>query len=119
MGISDDYGIMSAYQGLLDKAKSTIPELDPSPGSYFTNSLWDEALGGAKTSAVNKLEKSYNAAVPEGFESTYIPNTMDDALIDAIIGQQYSDASDYIKRAQERGSLNDTGYSEAIETLGE
>jgi hypothetical protein len=119
LGINDDYGILSAYQSALDKAKTGIPELDPSPGSYFTNSLWDTALGEQRTAARNKLTKAYETQVPSDYATTYIPDTTDDALINAIIGGQYTDASAALERAKSRGTLNDTGYGTATKALSD
>jgi hypothetical protein len=117
LGINDDYGIMSAYQSALDKAKTGIPDLDPNPGSYFTSSLWDTALGEQRTAARNKLTKQYETAVPSDYATTYIPDTADDALINSIIGGQYTDASAALERAKSRGTLNDTGYGTASKAL--
>lgn len=119
LGINDDYGIMSSYQTALDKAKSIVPELDANPGTYFGSDLWENTLSGVKTGQRNKLTKGYESEVPTGFESTYIPDTADDALIQNIINEQFGEAGEYLTRAQSRGTLNDTGYNTASRALGQ
>jgi hypothetical protein len=119
LGITDDYGIMSSYQTALDKARGVVPELDPNPGTYFGNDLWENTLSGAKTQQRNKLTKGYESEVPTGFESTYIPDTADDALIQNIINEQYGEADEYLNRAKARGTLNDTGYGSASRALAQ
>lgn len=117
MGISDDYGIMSAYENALQKAKGNVPSLDPAPGNYFGNDLFENALGEVRGTQRQKLTRGYEAEVPQGFETTYIPDTADDALIEAIIGEQYGSASDALTRARERGTLNEVGYNTAANAL--
>jgi hypothetical protein len=119
LGINDDYGILTSYQTALDKAKGVVPELDPNPGSYFGNDLFENVLGETRTGQRNKLTKGYEAEVPMGFESTYIPDTADDALIQSIIGEQFGEAGEYLDRAKARGTLNDTGYGSATRALGQ
>jgi len=117
MGVNDDYGIMSAYENALNKAKGNIPNLDPSPGTYLGTDLWENTLGDIRTQNRSKLTRGYEAEVPTGFESTYIPDTADDALIEAIVGGQYNEASDYLNRAKARGTLNDVGFNTASTAL--
>jgi len=117
MGINDDYGIMSAYENALNKAKGNIPDLDPSPGTYLGTDLWENTVGDIRTQNRNKLTRGYETEVPTDFANTYIPDTADDALIESIIGGQYNEASDYIKRAKDRGTLNDVGYGTASTAL--
>jgi hypothetical protein len=117
MGIDDKYGIMSAYKTALDRAKGIVPELDPNPGQYFGTDLWENTLAGERTAERNTLTRGYESEVPQGFETTYIPDTADDALIESIIGGQYGEASDYLNRAKARGTLNDVGYGTASTAL--
>lgn len=120
LGISDDYGIMGAYQSEIDRLKGTVPNLDPNPGGYFnTAAAWETALGGAREGARKKLTRGYEANVPQGFETTYIPDTADDALINSIIGEQYTAADEGIRRARDRGQLNETGFNTAERALAQ
>lgn len=118
-GISDDYGILGAYQSEIDRLKGTIPDLDPNPGGYFnTASAFETALGGAREGQRKKLTRGYEAEVPSGYEQTYIPDTADDALINSIISEQFGDAESGIQRARDRGQLNETGFNTATQALG-
>jgi len=118
LGINDDYGILNSYETALQKAKGVVPELDPNPGSYFGNDLFENVLGETRTGQRNKLTKGYESEVPLGFENTYIPDTADDALIQNIINEQFGEAGEYLNRAKSRGTLNDTGYNTASRALG-
>jgi hypothetical protein len=119
LGINDDYGILNSYETALQKAKGVVPELDPNPGSYFGNDLFENVLGETRTGQRSKLTKGYESEVPQGFESTYIPDTADDALINSIIGEQFGEAGEYLNRAKARGTLNDVGYNTANRALGQ
>ena len=117
LGINDDYGILNSYETALQKAKGVVPELDPNPGSYFGNDLFENVLGETRTGQRNKLTKGYESEVPLGFENTYIPDTADDALIQNIINEQFGEAGEYLNRAKSRGTLNDVGYNTANRAL--
>jgi hypothetical protein len=119
MGIDDNYGIMSAYENALNKAQGNIPNLDPSPGTYFGSDLWENTVGDIRTQNRNKITRGYESEVPVGFESTYIPDTADDQLIQSIINEQFGEANEYIDRAKARGTLNDVGYGTASRALGQ
>ena len=117
LGIDDTYGIMGAYKTALDRAKGMVPELDANPGQYFGSDLWENTLAGERTAERNQLTRGYETEVPQGYETTYIPDTADDALIESIIGGQYTEAEDYLNRAKARGTLNDVGYNTAATAL--
>jgi len=117
MGIDDTYGIMGAYKTALDRARGMVPELDANPGQYFGSDLWENTLAGERTAERSQLTRGYESEVPQGFESTYIPDTADDALIESIVGGQYSEAEDYLNRAKARGTLNDVGFNTASTAL--
>jgi hypothetical protein len=117
LGIDDTYGIGSAYESELNRALGSIPELDPNPGSYLGTSLFENALSGARSGQRSNLTRRYEQAVPQGFETTFIPDTADDELINSIIGGQYTDTQASLDRARDRGTLNDTGYQTAVRNL--
>lgn len=117
LGIDDTYGIGSAYSSALNKARGSVPDLDPNPGSYFGNDLFDTALSDVRGQQRNRLTHAYDQAVPSDFQTQYIPDTADDALINSIIGGQYTDADAALRRAQARGTLNDTGFNTAESNL--
>ena len=119
MGIDDTYGIMSAYENALNRAKANVPELDPTPGTYLGTDIWDTTTGDIRTGQRNKLTRGYEAEVPQGFETTYIPDTADDDLINSIINEQFGEATEYVDRAKARGTLNETGYGTASRGLSQ
>jgi len=117
LGIEDTYGIGSAYESELNRALGSIPELDPNPGSYLGTSLFENALSGARTGQRSNLTRRYEQAVPEGYETSFLPDTSDDALIESIIGGQFGETQESLQRARDRGQLNETGYNIALRNL--
>lgn len=117
LGINDDYGIMSAYQAELDRARQAIPDLDPNPGNYFTPTLFDNALTQQRGVQRKNLGREFDSFAAPNFELGYFGDNSDDAIIDSIINQQYGDANTYLDRARDRGQLAQTGYDYALREL--
>lgn len=78
-------------------------------GSNLINDLRNEQIRGYKN-AINEY-------APEGFETNAFAGTADDAIIDAILAEQFGEASDSILRARDRGTLNDQGFRYAMDNL--
>lgn len=97
--------------------KAGIPALDANPAAYLPLDLADIVLG--------REEGNRRAQYTNQLKSTFTPNysmnafgdTADDAIIDAILGSQYTDALDSVERARTRGTINDVGYNRALAEL--
>jgi hypothetical protein len=83
----------------------------------FGTGLGDDILGDIRTSQVKEYQKAIGGFAPEGFTQSAFASTSDDAVIDAILGEQFSAASDSILRARDRGTLNDAGFRYAMDNL--
>ncbi len=118
LGIQDNYGILDAYNNEINRAKTAIPDKDPNPGNYFTPSMFDNALNQQRTTQRNKLQQQYASIAPDNFESSLIPDTMDDQILNSIINEQYGNADAYLKRASDRGQLTPDAFSYAEQQLG-
>lgn len=109
---ADDY--MDRITAALDLAQSGM-SYGQSP--TFSTGLGDDILGDIRGSQIKEYQKAIGGFAPEGFTQTAFASTSDDAIIDAILGEQFSAASDSILRARDRGTLNDAGFRYAMDNL--
>ncbi len=99
-----------------NSAKSRVPQLDASPGTYF------EGLG-AQT--YNQLEEADRAKAlrgidtyaREGFDANRITNSADDAFLLSILEERRASADDYLRNLLDRGVVTDSGYQAGIADL--
>lgn len=121
LGINPDlasqYGVLDAYNALLDQYKSALDPTNENP-AYATTADFQQALDTANTKYTTDLRNQLNQNYGNGFEYTLFPDTADDAILQAIIDQQKTDAQGVLDRAHARGQLNDVGYSRAETDLG-
>ena len=83
----------------------------------FSKDIGTGVMGDVRNSTIRDYNKAINTYAPEGFEQKAFADTSDDAVLAAILGEQFSGASDSIMRAHERGTLNDQGYKYAMDNL--
>jgi len=98
----------------LDRAQAGI-SYDDKPA--FSSDIGQSILDSIRGEQVKDYQRGINEFAPEGFERTAFAGTSDDAVLEAILGEQFGEASDSILRARDRGVLNDTGYNYASQNL--
>ena len=105
----------------LDKINAAL-DLEQGSKSFgsptgFSADIGENVLGDIRTDKVRELTGAVNKFAPEGFEQQAFGDTADDAILDAILSEQFGTASDAIMRAKERGNLNDAGFRYAMDNL--
>ena len=112
----------SQYSGVINNSiqdlVGSIPDLDPNPGSYFNDSLVDSILGSARSRDQLNYRNQFNEFAPQGFATNRIGNTMDDPILESILATQFEDANTQVRRAYDRGHLDEVGFSSAQSGLG-
>lgn len=83
----------------------------------FGSDIGSNLLGDLRNEQIREFQRGINEFAPEGFESNAFGSTADDAIIDAILAEQFGEASDSILRARDRGTLNDQGFRYAMDNL--
>lgn len=83
----------------------------------FSSDIGSNLINDLRNEQIKEYQRGINEFAPEGFEQTAFASTADDAIIDAILGEQFQDASDSILRARDRGTLNDQGFDYAMANL--
>lgn len=117
-GLSTDE-FMPLVETELGRVRSTIPDLDPNPGGYFSSNLVDQVLGGEQTARRGKYGRDVAALFPTNYAQTTFADTADDSVLNDILGTAYGTASDALGRAKARGNLDETGYNYAVGQLGQ
>lgn len=116
MGITDP-SVQAAVMSGLGTANSAIPELATNVGSYF-DGVVDRVLGQQTEAARTKYGQQLNQYLPQGFETSRVEDTTDDAILEGILGEQYNEASATAKRLFDRGVITQEGYDANLSNLG-
>lgn len=101
----------------LDRVRSTIPNRDPSPGNYFSNTIADTVMDDYRDQQVRSHNQAIDRFADTGFADNLWANTADDAILNSIISENYTPAAQQINNAFRRGSLNQQGFDTAMRDL--
>lgn len=101
----------------LQSIKGSVPKLDASPGTYFEGA-GDAALNQERDRRRSSFGSQFDKFANFGFDRNMIQDTLDDDTINAIIAEDEDRAINEANRARDRGSLNETGYKAATDSLG-
>lgn len=96
--------------------RGTVPFLDANPGSYFTGlgqDVFNQEQEGYRTKSLNTLKQLFNPT----FSTDRVADTADDDIINAILGEQKTEAQKYIDNLLARGVITDAGYQGALKNL--
>jgi len=119
LGIDDKYGILDAYHGLLDTTRAGLsPDDSSAPAALTGSSLFDTAYNQQRGVQQSKLKQGLNQYFGTGFDEKLIGDDADDSILNAILGNQQTEAAASLQRARDRGQINATGYNAANTGLG-
>lgn len=117
-GLSTDE-FMPLILNELNRVQTTIPDLDPSPGSYYGPTLAEDVLNREQGNRRTKFGQQVESNWAPGWQTSVIADTMDDPYLEAIKQSQYNAALQTLQRGQARGTLSDNGYNAAIQALND
>lgn len=113
----NDYGVFDLYRANLDRAGSGYDASADTFVDPFSPSQFEDAYGTARGTQQRNLRSGFNEFAGDGFADTMFTDEMDDPYLDAILGQQRSDAQGSIDQAYARGKLNDSSKQYANQEL--
>lgn len=96
--------------------RGSVPFLDQNPGSYFTG-LGENTFKNLETGFRNKNLNTIDSILPQNFSTQRITNDVDDATIEAILGEQRGTAEDYLSNLLARGVVTNSGYQGGLKNL--
>src|SRR5690606_31549675 len=112
------YGLQDQLERMIQQITGQVPQLDQNPGSYFANqNIGDLVLGQATANQRNQYTRAFDEFAGSGFADQRIASTADDAILEAILGEQYNPALQQLQSAFERGTLNQQGFDTGINSL--
>lgn len=107
----------TSMEGVIDRiindAKLKVPKLDSNPGSYFTSDLFSTGFANEEQNRRAQYTGQVNNKFSAGYDRNLIGDTSDDAILDAILGEQRANAEKQLQYNRARGVINDTGFNEA------
>lgn len=101
----------------IQAVRQSVPFLDPNPSAFFAPDIADIVLNRARDQRRREYTNALQGFAAPGFARELLPNTADDAILDAILNEQFTPASDQILRAFQRGNLTQTGFNTARDQL--
>lgn len=109
----DPTSMDSVIDRIISDAKLKVPKGDSNPGSYFTSDLFSTGFANEETNRRAGYTGQVNNKFNAGYDRNLIGDTSDDAILDAILGEQRASAEKQLQFNRARGVINDTGYNEA------
>lgn len=119
-GLVDQYGLIDLFMNELNNARLGIAEDDLNPMAQYNTKTWyNDALNTAQGTYRGDLRRQLNDIAGEDFAYNVFADDADDLILQAILGQQRTDAQAQLDAARARGQLNDVGYNRALQQLSQ
>lgn len=99
---------------IVNEAKARVPTDDSKPDSYFTNDIFDSGIAKEQDRQRTVYTGKVNQQFAPGFEKTLVSDTLDDDILNTILGEQSKSAMSQLQYNKDRGVINDVGYNEAL-----
>jgi hypothetical protein len=113
----DPYGVYSDFTNRLNTANASLtPGSDYS--SAFAPTILDEILGGARSSQRNKYRTAFESQIDPYYAEDRFGSSADDAILNAILEDQYGTAAADLQAARDRGQASNIVYDRALKDLG-
>ena len=114
----DPNDFLTSLTSELEGVRRSVPFLDPNPGSFFGNDIADIVLNRAQDTQRRGFRNDLNEFAGAGFAQSLFPGTADDSILQSILTEQFTPASDQLLRAFQRGNLTQQGFDTATNQLG-
>jgi hypothetical protein len=116
-GADPNQYLESDIKPALQRQFNSIQDLDPNPSASFPTSLGDTiatgALSGKRTAATQQLNKIFT---PQ-YSQTALPDSSINPFVSQIVNEQFDPLMAGLTNAQKRGTLNQSGYQAALDSL--
>lgn len=110
----DPTAMESVIDRIIQDTRLKVPKGDSSPSSYFTSDIFSTGFANEEAARRAANTGKVNSAFVPGYERTLISDTVDDPILDAILGEQRRTAEQQLQFQRQRGTVNDSGYNEAM-----
>lgn len=113
----DDY--VDVVNERLSYNASLLPANTEDFTGQFGEPFVDSVVSTIRDRGRNRATQWFDQNIGEGYEDTLFTNTQDDPFVDSVISRQRSEAEQAIQRARARGQLDDSGFTGAVNRIGE
>lgn len=107
---------MGSIASAANSARSRVPDLDSSPGTYFDN-LGAQIFEQLQEAQRSKALRGFDSFARDGFANKTITDTSDDPFLEAILAERQAEADNYMRRLFDRGVVTQTGYDAGIKDI--
>lgn len=107
---------LSAISSSANSAKSRVPDLDGSPGTYFDN-LGAQIYTREQDAQRSRGMRDIDTYAREGFAERRIKDESDDPFLQAILEDRYSKGDAFVRNLLDRGVVTNSGYEAARSDL--
>jgi len=115
----DPTGYMDQYiNPALNTAKNSIIDDSPNPSSAFSSTLGETILGNVTSGKRTKAETDFNNIFKTDYTNTLLPDTGLDTYVNPLLDEQFTPLQQQLQNALGRGTLSQTGYDAALNSLG-
>jgi len=112
----DPESYMSQIDQALHGINMTIPDLDPNPGGYFAKNpgidIFTNAQQGAQSKAITGLNQVFGG---DDFATKLLGDDLLDPTVDKLTDERFNPLYSQLDIARKRGTLNDVGFSAALD----
>lgn len=117
LGTDDPYGIWRQFTNNLTQGRNSLANNQDFSG-VINNSVFDNILDDTRSATRSKYARDLTANLGNDYLDTTFANTIDDSILDAILGDQYTGAQTSLKNAMDRGQMSQIAYDRALSSLG-
>lgn len=103
----------------LQRQFNSIQDLSPNPAAAFPDTLADSIIGNITSGKRTQANTALNQVFTPQYAENLIPDSTTNNFLDQILGEQFDPLSSQLVNAQKRGTLSDTGYKAALDTLNQ
>lgn len=112
----DPYGVTGQWEDQLNAANAGLTT-GADYSSAFSPTILDTVLGNARTSQRNKYSTQFNTDYSPYAAEDQFNSGSDDAILNSILGKQFTQAQADLQAAQGRGQVNSAVYNRALSDL--
>jgi hypothetical protein len=110
----NDY--IGAITSSANSARSAVPTLDSSPGTYFAN-LGEQVYQAEQKAKQAQSLRGINQIFGDNYATNRVTNDLDDPTIEALLQENQGTAEQYVKNLLDRGVITNSGYSGALKNV--
>jgi len=116
-GVDPSLYAQSDIDPALNRAASTIQDLDPNPSSAFSPTLGQDIINSITTGKRGEALRGLNQTFTPTYANTALPSSLLDPQVTSLVNEQFDPLTQQLTNARNRGTLTDPGYNAALAAL--